>query len=92
MDKDQMPKVNWETDIDKINSNNILLMKEIEKKNSERVQQLLKLKRSNKILGSILGVTVLSIYCYTIYTVKQEKFLDDFNEPEKVIIPPKTDI
>lgn len=85
-----MPKVNWTTDSNKINVSNILLMQEIEKKNSERVKQLIKLRRSNKILGSLLGVAVFSIYLYTIYTVKQEKFLDDFKEPEKEIIPPKT--
>ncbi|KAI4493702.1 hypothetical protein M0804_001878 [Polistes exclamans] len=90
MDKDQMPKVNWTTDTDKINPNNILLMQEIEKKNAERVKQLIKLRRSNNTLGGLLGIAVLSIYIYTIYTVKQEKFLDDFKEPEKEIIPPKT--
>ncbi|XP_043500511.1 cytochrome c oxidase assembly factor 3, mitochondrial [Polistes fuscatus] len=92
MDKDQMPKVNWTTDSNKINASNILLMQEIEKKNSERVKQLIKLRRSNRILGSLLGIAVFSIYFYTIYTVKQEKFLDDFKEPEKEIIPPKTNL
>nr|XP_050852267.1 cytochrome c oxidase assembly factor 3, mitochondrial [Vespula vulgaris]XP_050852268.1 cytochrome c oxidase assembly factor 3, mitochondrial [Vespula vulgaris] len=92
MDKEWMPKVDLKKDRAKIKNIHISLMNEIEKQNSERVKQLMKLRRSNRILGSILGVTVLSIYFYTIYTVKQEKFLDDFNEPEKIIIPPQTNV
>lgn len=87
-----MPKVDLKKDRAKIKNIHISLMNEVEKQNSERVKQLMKLRRSNRILGSILGVTVLSIYLYTIYTVKQEKFLDDFNEPEKIIIPPQTNV
>ncbi|KAL2730238.1 hypothetical protein V1477_016049 [Vespula maculifrons] len=92
MDKEWMPKVDLKKDRAKIKNIHISLMNEVEKQNSERVKQLMKLRRSNRILGSILGVTVLSIYFYTIYTVKQEKFLDDFNEPEKIIISPQTNV
>jgi len=31
-----------------------------------------------------LGVSVLAIYGYSIFSVQQEKFLDDFEEPKKV--------
>ncbi|XP_035725979.1 cytochrome c oxidase assembly factor 3, mitochondrial-like [Vespa mandarinia] len=90
MDKNWMPKVDLKKDNAKIKNLHITLMNEIEKQNSERVKDLIKIRRSNRILGCILGGTVFSIYFYTIYSVKQEKFLDDLNEPEKVIVPPQT--
>lgn len=34
-----------------------------------------------------IGVSVLGIYGYSMYAVKQEKFLDDFEEPAKEEIP-----
>lgn len=39
--------------------------------------------------GLALGFSVLSIYGYSMYAVKQEKFLDDFEEPAKEEIPQK---
>lgn len=85
-----MPKVDLKKDSAKIKNIHFSLMNEIEKQNSERVKRLVKLRRSNRILGCLLGGAVFSIYFYTIYSVKQERFLDDFDEPEKVIIPPQT--
>lgn len=90
MDKEWMPKVDLKKDSAKIKNIHFSLMNEIEKQNSERVKRLVKLRRSNRILGCLLGGVVFSIYFYTIYSVKQERFLDDFDEPEKVIIPPQT--
>lgn len=34
-------------------------------------------------LGALLGLGVFSIYGYSMFAVKQEKFLDDFDEPLK---------
>lgn len=62
-------------------------MKLVEQENLKRVKKLEKIRRSNWITGWTLGFCVLSIYGYTILTIKQERFLDDFNEPEKVIVP-----
>lgn len=84
MDKEWMPKVDLEKDSFKLKDVNIALMREIEKQNLERVQRLKKLRKSNKILGLTLGATVLSVYFYTMYTVRQERFLDDFNEPDAI--------
>lgn len=39
--------------------------------------------------GCILGGTVLSIYLYSMFSVKQEKFLDDFEEPKKINLDPQ---
>lgn len=59
-------------------------MKFIEKENIARVEKLKKLRRSNLITGGLLAGSVFGIYFYTILSVKQEKFLDDFNEPAKI--------
>lgn len=59
-------------------------MKLIEQKNLERVQKLQQINRRNRITGLAIGAGVLSIYAYSILAVKQETFLDDFDEPAKV--------
>lgn len=58
-------------------------IKEVERQNLERVAKLKRVRRNNKITGSLLGVGVVAIYAYSMYAVKQESFLDDFDEPQK---------
>lgn len=60
-------------------------MKLIEQQNLERVAKLERIRRRNAWTGLGLGALVLGIYGYSMFAVKQEKFLDDFDEPEKVI-------
>lgn len=60
----------------------ITYMKFIEQKNLERVQNLKIIRRKNWITGSIIGAGVIGIYFYSMFAIKQESFLDDFNEPE----------
>lgn len=78
---DRMPKI----DTSKLKQVELDFMKHIEQQNLERVQKLKKLRRNNIITGCLLGVGVLSIYGYTMYAVRQESFLDDFDEPPKTI-------
>lgn len=59
-------------------------MKIIEEKNRERVQKLQTIGRRNRLVGCSIGAGVFGIYLYSIFAVKQETFLDDFNEPVKV--------
>jgi hypothetical protein len=59
-------------------------MKIIEQKNLERVQKLQKINKRNRLTGAAIGAGVFGIYLYSIFAVKQETFLDDFNEPAKV--------
>ncbi|KAJ8713262.1 hypothetical protein PYW07_013632 [Mythimna separata] len=59
-------------------------MKLIEQKNRERVNRLQQISKKNRITGLAIGTGVLSVYLYSIFAVKQETFLDDFNEPVKV--------
>ena len=49
---------------------------------NEQFSNQKKAKRNQRIGGAIFGTIVLSIYFYSMYAIKQEKFLDDFNIPE----------
>lgn len=59
-------------------------MKIIDKQNRERVRKLQDTSRRNRMVGLSIGAGVVGIYLYSIFAVKQETFLDDFNEPPKV--------
>ena len=50
-------------------------------KNSERYLKEKRLKTHYRITGAILISIALSIYAYTMLAIRQEKFLDDFDEP-----------
>lgn len=54
----------------------------LERENLERVNKLKVLRRKNLFTVGLLGIGVLSIYGYTIFSVKQEHFLDDFEVPK----------
>lgn len=71
----------------KLNKAEIDFMRLIEKQNLERVQKLQRLRRNNKLTALALGSSVLGIYFYSMFSVKQERFLDDFEEPLKVEKP-----
>ncbi|XP_055629439.1 cytochrome c oxidase assembly factor 3, mitochondrial [Toxorhynchites rutilus septentrionalis] len=73
----------------KLKKTEIDFMRLIEQQNLERVQKLQRQRKNNKIVGLALGGTVLGIYLYSIVSVKQEKFLDDFEEPLKIEVPEK---
>lgn len=77
---DQMPKLNLEKD--KVDQSVIDYIKIVEAQNRARVEKLRRLRRNNLITAFGLGIGVLSIYGYSIYSVSQEKFLDDFERPQ----------
>lgn len=78
---DRMPKVDTCKDKHRISEIQLTYMKYIEKENIERAQKLTKLRRKNIFTALSLGAAVIGIYAYTILAVKQETFLDDFDEP-----------
>lgn len=80
-DKEQMPKVDLVKDKANISRTTVDYMKIVEKENLRRVQELQKLRQRNVRTGLMLGAGVFGIYLYTIFAVRQEKFLDDFDEP-----------
>lgn len=69
----------------KLSAAQLAFMKLTEQQNIERVRKLDAIRRRNWMTGWTLGFCVLGIYGYTILTVKQERFLDDFNPPEKIV-------
>ncbi|XP_071517387.1 cytochrome c oxidase assembly factor 3, mitochondrial isoform X2 [Panulirus ornatus] len=76
-DRKQMPKLDLERDSPKLSQSQLDYMKIIENQNLERVRKLVATRRNNIMVGSLLGLGVLGIYSYSIYSVKQEKFLDE---------------
>lgn len=68
----------------KLKPTEVDFMKLIEQRNLLRVTQLRLQRKRNTWTGLIIGATVISIYAYSMLAVKQERFLDDFNEPQKV--------
>lgn len=82
MADDQMRRVDLVKDKKLLNSATQAWMKYIEKENIQRVEKLRKLRMRNTITSLLLGSGVLAIYTYTIISVKQETFLDDFEVPQ----------
>jgi hypothetical protein len=80
-ENEQMPKVDLVKDKASISRTTIDYMKIVEAENLRRVQALQKLRRRNVRTGFLLGGGVLGIYLYTIFAIRQENFLDDFDEP-----------
>ncbi|XP_071555803.1 cytochrome c oxidase assembly factor 3, mitochondrial-like isoform X1 [Temnothorax nylanderi] len=80
-----MPKVDLLKDAGKLKSTDIVYMKRLEEQNLQRGIRVQGYRKANNRLAIGLGLTVIGIYAYTIYSVKQEKFLDDFEMPEKTI-------
>jgi len=61
-----------------------LLMRKVERENVERVQKLRNLRRANIRVGGLIGASVIGVYIYTMYAVRNENIFDDFVET-----PPK---
>lgn len=80
-ESDRIPKI----DVESVKRGYRDFMKFTEQQNLERVQKLKRVRQKNVITGCLLGAGVLSIYAYTLLSIKQEVFLDDFNEPEKTV-------
>jgi hypothetical protein len=79
----EIPKVKY-AENRKLKPSEIDFMRLIEQQNLQRVQKLQRTRRNNFITAGVLGSSVLGIYLYSMFAVQQEKFLDDFNEPEKL--------
>lgn len=83
MGDERMPKVDFIKDKANLKHTALDYMKLVEKQNLERVQKLKRIQRGNLITGCLLGVGVFGVYMYSMLAVKQERFLDDFDEPAK---------
>lgn len=83
-----MPKIDLQKDKRKLRSTDLIHMKRVEERNLQRAQMVKTWKIKNNIMASCLMAIVAGIYGYTIFAVKQEKFLDDLEEPEKIVDNP----
>lgn len=59
-----------------------MYMNKIKERNDERYLKEKKVKIHYRVTGSLLVLFVLSVYFYTMFAIRQEKFLDDFDVPE----------
>jgi len=59
-------------------------IKKAEKRNKKRANLHRFFRRKDWMIASFCVFLVLSIYFYTIFAIKQEKFLDDFDMPEEI--------
>lgn len=86
-DKDFTPKISGTKKDPVLKDAEKAYMKLIEQMNKERVQKLQLIAKKNRLTGLTIGAGVFGVYLYSIFAVKQETFLDDFNEPVKVQQP-----
>ncbi|XP_037934465.1 cytochrome c oxidase assembly factor 3, mitochondrial [Teleopsis dalmanni] len=84
MSAPEPPKVKYAEKALKLDKAQLEFMKIIEEQNIARVTKLQRVRRNNLLTAGVLGVSVLGIYAYSMLSVQQEKFLDDFEEPKKV--------
>lgn len=82
---ENMPKVDLSKDVSKLKFTDIVYMKRLEEQNIKRATKVHGYRKANNRIAIALTFGVLGIYAYTIYSFKQEKFLDDFEKPEKII-------
>ncbi|XP_019698567.1 cytochrome c oxidase assembly factor 3, mitochondrial isoform X2 [Harpegnathos saltator] len=80
-----MPKIDLLKDVSRFKSTDIVYMKRLEEENIKRAQKVRGYRKANNRTAFALTLGVIAIYTYTIYSFKQEKFLDDFEKPEKTI-------
>jgi len=77
-----MPSVDMTKEFTKLNEADQHFIKKLETLNVDRAKGVKHLRHRNMYTGIALGALVLGIYSYTILSVKQEKFLDDFDNTQ----------
>ncbi|CAL7945712.1 unnamed protein product [Xylocopa violacea] len=85
---DFMQKVDLVKDKSKLKYSDIIYMKQAEEIAVQKALKYVNTRRKCNIAGVSLACLVIGIYAYTIHAVKQETFLDNLDEPEKVIEKP----
>jgi hypothetical protein len=58
------------------------LVKRAERLNADRANKHRHYRKKDWVIGLLCATVACSIYGYTIYAIKQEKFLDDFEMPD----------
>lgn len=75
----RMPKVDFEKD--KVSEYIKDQIKVVERDNLKRLAEFKRVLKGGRFAGLFWGSVVISIYSYTMYAVKQETFLDNFDYP-----------
>lgn len=57
-------------------------VKKAEKRNADRAKRHVHFRRGDWMIAGICVAAAVGIYGYTIFAIKQEKFLDDFDMPD----------
>jgi hypothetical protein len=55
-------------------------VQEMQRVNEQRVNKIHRRNRKSHVMFAAIVLLVISIYCYTIYAVKQETFLQEIDE------------
>jgi len=77
-----MPIVDMKKEFANLNSSDQHFIKKLEKLNTDRAKDIKVVRGRNKLTALAISAAVIGIYAYTILSVKQEKFLDDFDTTE----------
>lgn len=80
-----MPKLDLVRDKNKLKYSDLIYMKQAEEVAVRKALIYRRTRTKCTIAGISIASVALGIYLYTIHAVKQETFLNDLNEPEKII-------
>lgn len=75
----EVDEPNVQKELGKIQMN---FVKKAERRNADRAKRHVHFRRGDWMIAATCIGVALSIYGYTIYAIKQEKFLDDFEMPD----------
>lgn len=67
---------------DKLGHKSMAFVKKAEKMNAKRATKHVVFRRKDWVIGGTCFAIAIGIYGYTIYAMKQERFLDDFEMPD----------
>jgi hypothetical protein len=81
---DVMQILDIEKEMPKLTAAEQMYVKKYQNLNKKRFEKVMKTKKYGRIIGITLGTFVLTVYFYTMFAIKQEKFLDDFDLPDPV--------
>jgi len=75
----QMPEIDMSKDFAKLSDTEKHFVKKLEALNLARAKETKSVWKKNRWTAAFFGGLALSIYGYTMYSMRQEHFLDDFD-------------
>jgi hypothetical protein len=74
--------IDMKLDLNKLSKAQQMYINRLNMANLKRYEAVQRRRKIARYMGTALFVTVFSIYFYTMFAIKQEKFLDNFDIPE----------